>query len=106
ADPTAIHYYLGLCYQRKSDWEAARRELQSSVQMAPEAWGAFYALAEVEQKLGHTEEARKARARFADLRAKEDVRMKRSFYTQEVMRNPESADAHCQLAAFLLQQGD
>ncbi|HZP84495.1 MAG TPA: tetratricopeptide repeat protein, partial [Chthonomonadaceae bacterium] len=34
-EPAAVHYHLGLCYQRKGDWEAARRELEASVSMAP-----------------------------------------------------------------------
>jgi tetratricopeptide (TPR) repeat protein len=105
-EPAAVYYYLGLCYQRQGDREAARRALQTSVQMAPKAWGAYYALAEVLQSLGHPDEARKARARFALLRAQEDRRMQRSFYEQEIARNPESADARCQFAAYLLLQGD
>ena len=105
-EPAAVYYYLGLCYQRTGDAEAARRALQTSVQLAPDAWGAYYALAEALQKLGHSDDARKARARFAVLRAKEDLRMQRSFYEQEVERNPERADAHYQLAAFLMRQGD
>ncbi len=105
-EPAAVHYYLGLCYQRQGDAESARRALQESVQIAPEAWGAYYALAEALQKLGRIEEARKARARFAVLRAKEDLRMRRSYYKEEVERNPESAIARYQLASFLLGQGD
>lgn len=105
-EPAAVYYYLGLCSQRQGDWESARRQLETSVQMAPEAWGAYYALAEVLQKLGRPEEARKARARFAALRAQEDMRMQRAFYTQEVQRNPDSAAAHLQLAQFLSQQGE
>jgi hypothetical protein len=60
--------------------------------MAPEAWGAYYALAEVLQKLGQPEEARKARARFAALRAEEDVRMQQSFYRQEAERKEREAE--------------
>jgi uncharacterized protein HemY len=105
-EPAAIHYYLGLCYQRKEEWEAARRTLETSVKMAPEAWGAYYTLAEVLQKQGRSEEARKARARFATLRAREDARMQQSFYRQEIERNPDSAVAHYQLAVFLMQQRD
>jgi tetratricopeptide (TPR) repeat protein len=105
-EPAAIHYYLGLCYQRKEEWEAARRALETSVKMAPEAWGAYYTLAEVLQKQGRSEEARKARALFATLRAQEDARMQQSFYRQEIERNPDSAVAHYQQAAFLMQQRD
>jgi tetratricopeptide (TPR) repeat protein len=105
-EPAAVYYYLGMCRQRMGNYEEARQALQTSVQMAPEAWGAYYALSEVLRKLGRSEEARKARAKFAVLRAKEDLRMRRSFYSQEVERNPVSADAHYQLAAFLTQQKD
>ncbi len=105
-EPAAAHYYLGLCAMRKGDNGAAMQELETSVRLAPNAWGAYYSLAEVLQKLGKTEEARKARARFALLRAQEDARMQGAFYQQEVERNPDSPDARYQLAAYLLRSGD
>lgn len=105
-EPAAVHYHLGLCYQRKGDWEEARRELEASVAMAPEAWRAYYALQEVLTRLGKTEEASKARARFTALRKQENLRMQGSYFHQEVERNPRNASAYYQLAAFLKQQGD
>jgi len=105
-EPAAVHYHLGLCYQRMQDWESSRRELKTSTDMAPEAWGAFYALAETLQKLGRAEDARIARARFSVLRQKEDLQMQQRFHEQEVQRNPQSPEARYQLAAFQAKQGD
>jgi len=104
-EPAAVRYHLGLCCRREGDWEAARRELETSVQMAPEAWSAWYALQEVLVHLGRVEEARRARERFQTLRRQEDATMQRSFYVQEAQRNPESADAQYQLAEFLAHTG-
>lgn len=104
--PAEAHYYLGVCYQRERQWEPAVKELQSSVKLAPEAWSAQYALSEVLQQLGRPEEARRALARFRELRAREDARMERSFYVQEAQRNPDSPDAQFQLAAALAERRD
>src|SRR5258708_32226140 len=92
--------------QRKGELEGARSCMETSVKMAPNAWGGYYTLAEVLEKLGRLDEARRAREGFARLRAEEDVRMKSAFYNQEIERNPESPDAHYQLAAYLMSQRD
>jgi tetratricopeptide (TPR) repeat protein len=105
-ETAAVYYYMGLCYQRKGEWEAAREALTKSITLAPEAWGAYYALASVLNKLGHVEEARQANARFVQLRQEEDLRMQRTFHEQEVQRNPKRADVHYQLALFLMRHGE
>src|SRR5439155_907561 len=83
SEPAEAHYHLGLCYQRNRAWEDARRELETAVRLAPEAWSAWYALQEVLQQLGRSVEARQALERFRTLRAREDARMQRTFYLQE-----------------------
>src|SRR5258708_28960638 len=75
-EPATTYYYLGLYSQRKGDWNGARSALETSVKLAPNASGAYYTMAEVLGKLGRLDDARKARQRFAALRAKEDARMK------------------------------
>ena len=106
AEPAAAHYYLGLCLQRTGAWEDARRELETSVKIAPEAWAAWYSLQEVRSHLGDGKGAAQARERFRVLRRREDARMQRKFYAEEAQRNPESAEAQFQLAEFLANQGE
>jgi len=105
-EPAAVHYHLGICYQRQEKWELARQELETSVRLAPKAWSAYYALQEVLRRLGRVEEAGHVQARFRALRAKEDARMQHDFYIQEAQRNPNSPSAHFQLAEFLARTGD
>ncbi len=100
------HYYLGQCFQRQEKWEQARQELETSVKGNPRDWHACYALQDVLLRLGQKAEAHRMQARFRALRAQEEARMKRAFYTQEAQRNPDSPDARFQLAQFLARSGD
>jgi tetratricopeptide (TPR) repeat protein len=105
-EPAEAHYQLGLCSQRQGAWEVARRELATAVALAPDAWAAWYALQDVLNRLGRHEEARQALRRFRVLRAREDARRERRFFTQEVSRHPDHADTHYQLAEFLARAGE
>ncbi|MCA1596429.1 MAG: tetratricopeptide repeat protein, partial [Chloroflexi bacterium] len=106
ANPAEAHYWLGLCYSGQGEWEKARRELEQSVALAPNAWAAYYALREALLHLGRVTEAREAESRFQGLRKAEDTRMKRQFFLQEVQRNPGSVQAHLQLAEYLAASGN
>jgi hypothetical protein len=80
--------------------------LQRAVALAPEAWSAHHALATSLLKLRRSAEARTVLARFRELRERENARLQRSFFEQEVDRNRDEPDAFCQLGRFLESRGD
>lgn len=78
----AAEFYLGLAYERRSDWETARAKLSLAIAFAPDHLPARFHLAKVLTELGKLDEATQV-------------------LEQGVLLAPRSANAAARLAEFL-----
>lgn len=93
-------YYFALCLQRSNQFEDAARELHTVLQQSPDNQQARQVLAQLDLRLHRTAEAQQM---LAEHRRREIIEQKRNRIVETVATEPNSAQAHWQMALLCAQ---